>query len=254
MDKKIGVMQPYIFPYLGYFQLISALDTFVIYDNTQFISRGWVNRNRILVNGKASFITFPLKGSHLTENINKRYFLDDIAWHKKRLLNGIYLSYARAPFFRETFPLIESIVNFKEQNVALFNENSIRILCRHLGIFTKILVSSQLPFYEKLSGTERLINLLNGLGADVSINPIGGFHLYRCEEFRRHGITLKFIKTEDIPYRQFNGAYVTNLSIIDMLMFVPLIEIQERLLRYSLIDNFNIDFDSSIDQFRIHGQ
>jgi hypothetical protein len=238
-------MQPYFFPYFGYFQLISATDIFVIYDDTQLISRGWVNRNRILVNGEASLITLPLKKSHFQENIRCRYFTEDIDWHKEKILKGIRLSYARAPYFNESYPLIESILDFQERNVALFNENLIKVLCEHLGIATTILISSKLGLGEGLSGTDRIIAIMKGLQADIAINPIGGFNLYSCDEFMRHGVSLKFIKMTPIPYRQFGNRHLPNLSIIDVLMFLKLSEIQARLSEYSLVENFTADSDEA---------
>ena len=231
-------MQPYFFPYFGYFQLISAVDIFVIYDDTQMISRGWVNRNRILVNGEACLITLPLKKAHLYEDIRCRYFTEDVDRHKEKILRAIRLSYARAPFFENTYLLIESILGFSEKNVARFNENLIKNLCKHLGISTRILISSQLGLGEGLSGKGRVIAIMKGLGANVAINPIGGLNLYRCDEFIQHGLSLKFIYNENTPYRQFGKKHLVNLSIIDVLMFVDLSEIRKRLSRYSLIENF----------------
>ncbi len=238
MDTKAAIMQPYFFPYFGYFQLISAANIFVIYDDTQLISRGWVNRNRILVNGEACLITLPLKKAHLQEEIRCRYFIEGVDRHKEKILKAIRLSYARAPFFKSIYPLIESILGFPERNVAAFNENLIKILCKHLGIPTTILISSKLRLGEGLSGKDRIIAIIKGLRANTAINPIGGFNLYSCEEFMQHRISLKFIATEPIPYQQFGNKHLPNLSIIDVLMFVELPEICERLSRYSLIDNF----------------
>lgn len=237
MDTRVAIMQPYFFPYLGYFQLIAASDLFVLYDDTQLISRGWVNRNRILVNGEPSFITLPLRKAHLRDNINCRHFVDDIAWHKNKVLKAVHLSYSRAPFFSEVFPFIESILACSESNLAAFNEALIRRTCGHLGISTEILVSSRLGIGSELSGQERVIAMAKGLGADVAINPIGGLDLYSCEEFRRRDIELKFIRMDPMAYRQFGTRFVENLSVIDVLMFCPQSEVREMLSRYSLIDN-----------------
>ncbi|OWW18577.1 hypothetical protein AYR66_00770 [Noviherbaspirillum denitrificans] len=236
-------MQPYLFPYLGYFQLIAAVDTFVIYDDTQLISRGWVNRNRILVNGKPSFITLPLKKAHLEENINARYFVDDIEWHKQKILKAVRMSYSRAPYFKDHFPLIESIIHCTEKNIATFNENAIRKICEYLAIPTTIQVSSRQGFGIELSGKERVLAILKGSGATSTISPIGGLHLYSCDEFMQHGIELKFIKMNDIVYRQFGNAFLPNLSIIDVFMFMDRSEIQERLSDYALTDNLGVNFD-----------
>jgi len=243
-SKKMAIMQPYLFPYLGYFQLIAAVDIFVIYDDTQLISRGWVNRNRILVNGEPSFITLPLKKAPLQESINSRFFVHDIEWHKQKALKAIRMSYSRAPYFKESYPLIESIFACPEINVATFNENSIRKICRYLEIATPIRISSELGIGTELSGKDRVIAMLTGSGAKAMITPIGGVELYSCDEFMQLGIELKFIKMNDIVYRQFGSSFIQNLSIIDAFMFMHRSEIRERLSDYSLIDNFTSNAES----------
>lgn len=237
MHKRVAIMQPYFFPYFGYFQLIAAVDTFVIYDDTQFINRGWVNRNRILVNGNARWITLPLRKAQLQAQIRDRRFAENIAWHKDKILKAIRLSYARAPFFSHAFPVIESILNFSDDHVAQFNAHAIRTLCGYFGIATRMLISSEVGIGEQLSGKDRVIAIANGLHADMLINPIGGLNLYSSDEFMRHGLTLKFISTQPMAYRQFGDIHLENLSVIDLMMFVGLQEIREGLARYVLIDN-----------------
>ncbi|RJG05835.1 hypothetical protein D3870_07215 [Noviherbaspirillum cavernae] len=237
MAKKIAIMQPYFFPYLGYFQMIAAADVFVLYDDIQFISRGWINRNKILINGDGMFITLPVKNDNHTLKIHERYFSDDFPREIEKILRGIYLSYARAPYFREVFPVLESIIKFPQQNVSLYIENSIRTICNYLDISTEILVSSRLGIGNDLHGKQRVLKIIKELGGGISINPIGGVDLYSCEEFLQHGVTLKFIKMHDICYRQYGNRFVPRLSIIDVLMFNKIPEVHQKLLRYSLEDN-----------------
>lgn len=232
-------MQPYFFPYFGYFQLIHASEVFVVYDDTQLISRGWVNRNKILVNGEASYITLPLKKAPLQTEIRFRELVDDIDWHKKKLLKAVRLSYSRARCYDATYPLIESIINFPERNLAVFNENLIKKMCNHLEIMTEILVSSKLGFGDGLSGNDRVISILKNLGSTHAINPIGGMDLYSCDEFMKHEIILKFIKMDAFRYKQFGEKFVNNLSIIDVLMFLDVAEVKALLQKYTLIDNFS---------------
>ena len=68
---KLAIMQPYLFPYLGYFQLIAAVDKFVFYDDVNFIKNGWINRNRLLISGKVNYITIPLSGASSFLKINQ---------------------------------------------------------------------------------------------------------------------------------------------------------------------------------------
>lgn len=235
-SKKIGIMQPYLFPYLGYFQLISAVDVFVLCDDLQYIHQGWINRNKILVNGKPQYLLFPLKkGSHLLK-INERFFFDGFAQEVTKLLRKIAVSYAKAPFFKDVFPLLENIMTYQENNLAKYIENSIRAICSYLGIATPILLSSTMDIDSSLRAQNRVIEIVKRLDGDVYINPIGGVNLYRFDDFRRSGITLKFHRMNDVRYRQFGNEFEPSLSIIDVLMFNSTSEVRKQLSNYSLED------------------
>jgi hypothetical protein len=238
MAKKISIMQPYLFPYLGYFQMISAVDTFVLYDDVQFIEGGWINRNKILINGNGALITFPIKKAEYSLNINERYFSEGFLRDTDKLLRSIYLSYVRAPCFKEVFPLLQSIIKFPERNVAIYTENIIRKICDYLDISTEILVSSKLKIGTHLRNKHRVMEIVKVLGGEIAINPIGSVELYSCAEFLRNGITLKFIRMHDVRYRQYSNSFVPRLSIIDVLMFNSLPEVKKKLSLYSLEDNF----------------
>jgi hypothetical protein len=219
MQKKIGMMQPYLFPYLGYFQLIDSVDLFVLSDDLQYINKGWINRNTILINGEARYFGFPLKkASHLAK-INERRFSDDFPYQMEKLLKRIVHAYARAPYFGTTYPVLEQIISFPETNLAKYAEHSVRRMCSHLGIATGILISSELQVNGNLDAQERVIETVKKLNGDTYINPIGGVELYNFEYFRRNGITLKFHRMHDVRYRQLGGGFIPSLSIIDVLMF-----------------------------------
>ena len=79
---KLAIMQPYFFPYIGYFQLIKSVDEFVIYDNIQYTKKGWINRNRILVNGTDYLISLPLKKDSDYLNVVDRQLAE--SWEKDR--------------------------------------------------------------------------------------------------------------------------------------------------------------------------
>lgn len=212
-------MQPYIFPYIGYFQLMDLVDEFVIYDNIEYTKKGWINRNRILSNGKDIFITIPLKKDSDFLNIDKRFLSEDWQTEKKKLTNRIIESYRKAPHFKEVFPIIESIINSEEKQLFKFLLNSIEVLRKYLGITTKILVSSEQNIDHTLKSSDKVIALCKFRNADIYINSIGGLDLYNIEEFKGNGIELKFIKTKTIEYQQYENVFIPNLSIIDVLMF-----------------------------------
>jgi hypothetical protein len=211
---KLAIMQPYLFPYIGYFQLIHAVDVFVIYDDVNFIKQGWINRNYILVNGKKHCLTLETKGASSYKHINQISIKPDRIKIKKTLRQN----YSKAPFFHDIDPLLEKIIDFPTDNLSFFVGNSIQEISLFLGIPTKFIISSQLGKNAQLTGQEKVIDICQGLGASIYINSIGGQSLYVKDEFNKNGITLYFLKTRKINYPQWGNEFIPDLSIIDVLM------------------------------------
>ena len=228
-------MQPYFFPYIGYFQLLNAVDEFIIYDNIQFTKKGWINRNRILVNGKDEYITLPLKKDSDFLDVKDRYLANDWKIEQKKMLNRITESYRKAPFFETTFPLIENIILHNETQLFLFTLNSVETIKNYLGISTPLTISSSLPINHQLKGPDKVIALCKQKQAKTYINAIGGIDLYSKDEFRSHNIDLKFIKTNSITYPQFKYEFIPYLSIIDVLMFNEKEDVKKLLNNYQLV-------------------
>ena len=224
-------MQPYLFPYIGYFQLIKAVDKFLIYDDVNYIQRGWINRNRILLNGRAFLFTLHLKRASQFKLITEI----EIANNRNKLLKTFKQAYIKAPFFGEVYLIIEKILTLNDSNLSRFLINSICEFVRYLGINSQILISSQVEKNNDLKGQEKIIDICRNLGTDHYINPIGGVELYSKDRFEREGIKLSFIKSKPIIYRQFNNEFVPWLSIIDIMMFNSREQIQEMLNAYELI-------------------
>ena len=215
---KLGIMQPYFFPYLGYWQLMNAVDVYVIYDDVNYIKNGWINRNNILLNGKKHLITLPLDkaSSFLTIN-NICYTSNNLVIAK--LLKTIYQSYKKAPFFNDVYPIIESTFSEKTCFVSKLLERQFSLVNQYLGIKTKILLSSNLKKDNNLKGQEKVINICKLLNATEYYNTESGKNLYSKEIFCNSGIKLHFLKPKDISYMQFKNIFVPNLSIIDVMMF-----------------------------------
>ncbi|WP_455924861.1 WbqC family protein [Pseudomonas putida] len=235
MSTTIAMMQPYLFPYLGYFQLIAATDVFVLGDDLQYIKSGWVNRNNILFNNEAKLLTFPMKKDRFELAINQRQLSENFAVEAQRLINLIASSYAKAPCFRQAMPVIESVIRCPERNLALYIEHSIRQLCAYLNISTPVYRASDAKIIAA-DKQDRVVQTARLFGASLYINPIGGTALYEQSYFARHGLGLKFIKMDEVAYRQFRTPFVGNLSIIDVMMFNTVDEIRALLPRYSLHD------------------
>jgi len=237
----ISIMQPYLFPYIGYFQMINCSDCFVIADDVQFKKKGWINRNRILLNGEPSIITLPLNRESTFLKINERSFINHGGpKDKATFLNKIKNSYHRAPEFSEVYPIIEKIIYFENNNVAEFIHNSIQEVCTFLDISTKILIESEFNLSPELKYQDSVIYVCKELKADRYINPIGGMELYSRKKFMENDLVLKFIKTrETLSYRQFKYEFIPNLSIIDVMMFNSRKEIEALLTEYDLVDGKN---------------
>jgi hypothetical protein len=232
---KIALMQPYLFAYIGYYQLIGAVDLYVMYDDVQYIRNGWINRNRLLFKDEARYFIFSVKGDALTLKINERVFCEQRhEGDKKRLLKTLDW-YRQAPHYAAVFEVIRSIMQFEDTNVARFIINSIREICRYLDIKTPIEIASQVNYVSNFKRQERVIDMSRWFKADEYINAIGGTAFYSKEEFAHAGITLRFLRTRDINYKQFGQTFVPNLSILDVLMFNPKEKVQELLTQYDLI-------------------
>lgn len=231
---KVAIMQPYFFPYIGYFQLINTVDVFVVYDNIKYTKKGWINRNRMLQNGKDVKFSLPLENGMDSLNICERQLAAD--FNRDKLLNKFKGAYLGAPYFAQTFPLVEQIVRYEEANLFRFLHYSIAQTCEHLGITTEIRVSSDIVIDHGLKNQDKVLALCESVGANVYVNAIGGMVLYSKERFLDKGIALKFINSRPFHYRQFGSDFVPWLSIIDVMMFNSVAAIKECLSQnYELI-------------------
>lgn len=228
---KLGIMQPYFFPYIGYWQLLNYVDTYVVYDDVNFIKGGWINRNYILSNSDKLLLTLNLKQANPNKHINEI----DIGKNQKKILKTLFQSYSKAPYFNSVYPLIEDIFSTKEQNLALFLLNSIQKIVEFLKIKTKIVLSSEIDKNNALKGQDKVLEICSKLGADTYVNALGGITLYDSNLFKKKNIDLFFLKLRDFEYKQFSGAFETNLSILDVLMFNSPGEIGKYLTQFELL-------------------
>lgn len=212
---KLGIMQPYFLPYIGYWQLMNAVDTYVIYDDVNYIKGGWINRNRLLLNGQPFLFTIPLAAMSPYKKINEIAMLPP----PDKLLKCIQQAYLKAPFFASVYPLVETVVRFDSKNLAEFLIYSIQAVAGHIGIKTTFLISSELNIGPQLSGQDRVLSMCEQLGATEYYNAIGGQELYSQQAFNDRGVKLSFLKSNTVEYRQFHNEFIPNLSILDVMMF-----------------------------------
>jgi len=230
----IAIMQPYFFPYLGYWQLLNTVDKFIILDDVNFIKQGYINRNIILSLGKPQQINLQVNAISSNKLVLEHEVNNSFKWRKKTL-RTIQQNYSKAKYFNDVFPLIERIIYFTDNNLSNYLENQIIEISKYLSLETEIIKSSVFYPNNKLKGKDRIIDICNQESAFSYINPIGGTKLYSNDEFKKNNIELKFIKMDSIKYSQFSNEFISNLSIIDVMMFNSVEEIKKLLNRYTLV-------------------
>lgn len=218
---RLAIMQPYLFPYIGYFQLINAVDKFIVYDDVNFIKQGWINRNNILVQGKSFMFTVPLKDQSSFRKINEVYINEKSydLWRSK-FLKTLMQSYQKAPFFDEIYSIVCEVLYSQEVSVSKLAVEGLIQVYKYLKLEKEfIFLTSTIYNNNNLSGKERVIDICKTEKAHQYINPIGGEGLYNKDYFKINGIELSFIKPFRVEYKQYGNDFIPWLSIIDVLMF-----------------------------------
>lgn len=234
----LGIMQPYFMPYIGYFQLINAVDKFVVYDHIQYTKKSWVNKNRFLNDGRDELFTISLRKGSDYLNINQRMLSENSLEIRKKILRKLENSYRKAPHFSNCWNLIENIFLYGgSENLFDFIVYSLDSCLDYLGLPKSLIISSEVEDLNdlKLKGKDRVINICRKAGAKKYVNPIGGVKLYDKQFFQEAGIELFFLKSKPLEYKQFNSDFVPGLSIIDVMMFNSVDDIQKMLNQYELV-------------------
>lgn len=231
---KLAVMQPYFLPYIGYFQLMQAVDKFVVFDDVNFINRGWINRNRFLINGTARTLTVPLRGASQNKLIFEIEIAEDQNWRLK-FLRTIHQSYSKAPHYKATSEMLERLIHFPVINLNKFLLNSLKEIAMYLSIDVNIINTSRIYNNGNLKGQNRILDICRLENASDYINPIGGTELYDRPTFETNGLKLRFLQSVDIQYAQGTEEFHPFLSIIDVLMFNKPNDIQDLLTKVNLV-------------------
>lgn len=231
---KLAIMQPYLFPYIGYFQLINIVDKFVFYDDVKFINKGFINRNRILVNLKSHLFTLPLLNANQNTLIKDLKLAVTEKW-KFKFLKTIEFAYKKAKYFNIVFPSIEAVINLRSKFLFEWHLISFHLITNFLAIRTILTQSSTNYNNQHLKGQMRILDICIQENCQQYINAEGGRSLYDKNVFEKVGIELSFLKAGDIIYKQFKNEFVPCLSIIDVLMFNSADQIGNLLNKYELI-------------------
>ena len=227
----LGIMQPYFMPYIGYWQLMAAVDTYVVYDDVNYIKGGWVARNNILLNGQKHMFTITLNGASPNKLFNEITIKDDF----KKFSRLIESAYRKAPYYAEVTSLLDKIYNYEDKSLGAFMLNSFQVVLDYLELDTKLILSSTIAKDNTLRGKDKVKHICHLLGADTYYNAIGGQELYDKNDFKADGIDLHFVKTELSPYPQLKNEFVPGLSMIDVLMFNHPKEVKQLLTNYKLV-------------------
>lgn len=228
---KLGIMQPYFLPYIGYWQLMKAVDKYVVYDDVSYIKGGWINRNNFLISGQKKLVTFQLKDAGSYKLINEIEIKDDFSSFMKM----VQINYAKSPNFSDVKKLTEEIVAYDKTNLAKFLYNSIKAVASYLGFKTEFYLSSEIKKDNSLKGKDKVIHICKIMQADEYYNAIGGQELYDKYEFEKNGIKLSFLKTNMREYKQLKNDFVPGLSILDVLMFNDKKTVNEMLDDFELV-------------------
>lgn len=213
-------MQPYFLPYIGYFQLIGAVDLFVVYDNIKYTKKGWINRNRIADRVSESVISLPLKSGSDALDVCQRELAE--TFDSKKFLRKFSGTYSTAPQYKAVYSLLEQVMQTDSRNLFNFIHESLRLVSAYAGLTTPMLVSSAVSIDHTLKGKDKVLALCKELGATQYINPIGGVDLYDKAEFAAQGVELGFLQAQEFVYPRMGGVFIPWLSIVDVLMFNPL--------------------------------
>lgn len=227
---KSAVMQPYLFPYLGYYQLVYAVDKFVFYDDVNFIKRGYINRNNILVNGQAQRFTVPVPGATQNKKINEFDFSEDV----RKVLKTIQMAYKKAPYFEFVYPIIEDVLTLPERTVTTICKASVEQVFNYLEIDKHFYISSELNYERDKSAADRLIDISKILSCSKYINSPGGIKLYDKDYFSEQDVELSFIKMTAGSYSQNQSEFIPYLSMIDVLMWNNKAQIKKLMQQFEL--------------------
>lgn len=222
MRVKVGIMQPYFFPYIGYFQLIAYCDVFILYDDVEYTKRGWITRNRIQDSGNVRTFSLSLRRDDDDKRIAERVLADD--FDRLKLIRRLEAPYKRAPYFHEMSGLVGEAVRNPGNNLYEFLESAIALTMAGIKITTPILRSSLVLSNASLRGQERVLALCSEVGATTYVNPIGGTTLYSANDFKSRGFGLEFLRSNLTPYPQGSKVFEPAMSIIDVIACCGLVE------------------------------
>ncbi|MBP5210676.1 MAG: WbqC family protein [Bacteroidales bacterium] len=229
----LSANQPYFLPYFPYWQLIDCADMYLIADYYSYIKKHWITRNYILVKDKPIRLGLTVRNASFHRTIKDTFLLPPF---RENLAKTVRMAYHSAPFFEDGYKLFEKITSYENDNLCDFLSFSIKEVCSYLGITTKIGYTSDFEGNNLLKKEQRIYDFCKRAGADTYVNAIGGQDIYSFEDFAKHGIRLRFLRSTVEPYKQFWNPFVSNLSVIDAIMFCSKEQLSKMLSQRTFID------------------
>ncbi len=235
---RIAIMQPYFFPYLGYFQLIRSADIFICLDDVAFIKKGWIHRNRLYFNGEIHWFSVPLHHASQFRSIRETFVCDhEFSQWKRKLLASVSAFYRKQAYFKEGLELLEAVLSTPYHSIADMATASLQTCCIALGISTPLKYSSDICGNIELRREARLVDICLLNGADTYINAAGGEALYTRSMFAPHGIRLEFLHPTLLPYTGQKRPFIPGLSVLDAIMCCGSQFVREELLgTYDIVE------------------
>lgn len=219
---KMGIMQPYFLPYLGYFSLIKNTDEFILLDTVQFIRHGWIERNRILKQQEGwQYIKVPLVKHSKSTLIKDIEIKSEIDWREKIFSQLVHYK-KKSPFYYETIQTLERAFDIETNSIVKLNENILNVICDYIGIKKNIKVFSEmnLKINKPEAPDEWALNICKAINnVEEYWNPEGGIKFFDINKYIDSGITVKFIKMNLSSYSQRRNSFEAGLSIVDVMMF-----------------------------------
>jgi hypothetical protein len=218
---KLAIMQPYFFPYLGYFSLIEYADRFILFDPVQFIRHGWIERNRILKPGEGwQYINVPLEKYSRSTLIKEIRIKNTTDW-QTRILRQIEHYKKRAPFYNDVKELMQYSFAAPATSIVHLNHRCLGAVADYIGIpyHADIFSEMNLEIGDVTHSGEWALRISQAMGASEYINPPGGREIFKPEQFKSAGIKLKFLASNLPEYSQRRPVFENGLSIIDVMMF-----------------------------------
>jgi hypothetical protein len=216
-------MQPYAFPYLGYYQLINYADQWVVFDDVQYITRGWINRNRILhpeSEKEWQYFTIPARKHNNKTLINAIEINHELQW-KQELLGKLSFYRKKAPFYQEAVNLVEDCLDFDSDDLSPWLVSALEKTCEYLGIPFRysIFSRSEIDVAKIEHAGHWALEIADSMGANEYVNPPGGVSIFKEREFLDRGIELQFLRPKLNAYAQKRHSFVPGLSILDVIMW-----------------------------------